>query len=116
MGRPKDHGPLIEGFTVNFYEEDRSLLDGFHNLCATERLDKGAFTKKALEEYVTRHSPGNNQLILDNYQENPVPFSVAAQEKLTRQVEEARGKRVECPCEKRENCSMCGGKGFYFEQ
>jgi hypothetical protein len=101
MARPREHGKRICAYPVEFYEEDQETVDGIEDLRAKDRLAKGPFVRKMAREYVQRHSPGNSQLILDNYHENPVPFSIAAQEKL--HVEDDRHVEVDC--------SECSGSG-----
>lgn len=59
------------------------VLDGVATLAAQERASDSYIHRAALIEYVDRHLPGNWQLPIDNFTENPLPLSEAAQEKLT---------------------------------
>jgi hypothetical protein len=69
--------------------------------------------KPTLAAYVGEHWPPNPQLQIPQFT-GDLPFSRETQLKF--QLDEAKGKRRECDCGGRENCSVCGGKGFYYEQ
>lgn len=100
MARPKEHGKPIGGFSGVFYEEDQDTVDKMEDLRSKDKLDKGPFVKKALTEYVTRHSPGNPTIPLDHWTTDQ-ELSEAAREKLT--PKEAHHIEVDC--------SECSGSG-----
>ena len=78
-------GRIFFGFHLySGKEEDQLLFDGMETLRGKDRKTRSGFIRFALAEYIGRHLPsGNPQLDIRVYgQTDPVPFSVAAKEKL----------------------------------
>jgi hypothetical protein len=84
LARPREHGKHVDGFAVNFYDEDREILEKMEDLRRKDGFGKGDFVKVALREYVVRHHPGNPTIPLDHFVPGGPDLSQAAREKLGR--------------------------------
>lgn len=68
---------VVLSFRVDPNEE---LVQGLKTLAARDDESLSEILRKAAQEYVKRHSPGNSQLILGHWSEN-VPFPITLQER-----------------------------------
>jgi hypothetical protein len=92
------------------------ILGGVSILAKQENASHSYVLRAAIIEYVRRHLPGNNQLVLENFPGcGELPLSTAAQEKLTRKDLPPDTTIVTCPECQGGGCRACNQKGSYSE-